>query len=223
MTLARVRSQIPLPCPPICPLQFLPKSIEILLIAGDLQYAIKRPKDPPLSHNRFDVDTNDQIFLSTLSRERVNLCCRTDPAWKNARSEAHLQDFPMTHSIQLQLTISWDDTSAKLLSDFLAAAIGKALNTPQRESDLRAERRLQSSQNAIYAGQKPPQDQGLLIDVKQAAKLLEVSERTLWRMYTSGEMPPPIRIGRAVRWSRKALEAWIESGCPRVKNSQDAE
>jgi predicted DNA-binding transcriptional regulator AlpA len=33
-------------------------------------------------------------------------------------------------------------------------------------------------------------------------------------MHTAGEMPPPIRIGRAVRWSLEVLKKWVEAGCP---------
>jgi excisionase family DNA binding protein len=57
-----------------------------------------------------------------------------------------------------------------------------------------------------------------LIDSKQAAKLLKVSERTLWRMHHDGEMPPPIRIGRAVRWSLETLRKWVEEGVPHGVN-----
>lgn len=47
-----------------------------------------------------------------------------------------------------------------------------------------------------------------LLTVKQAAELLGVSGRTLWSMYTSGEIPV-IRIRRTVRFSVADLKAWI--------------
>jgi excisionase family DNA binding protein len=74
--------------------------------------------------------------------------------------------------------------------------------------------RLRTSQHAAFAGQTPPDDQVLLIDSKQAAKLLRVSELALWRMHHTGEMPRLVRIGRAVRWSIEALKEWVEEGCP---------
>ncbi len=83
------------------------------------------------------------------------------------------------------------------------------------EEDARRQARLRASQNALFGGEEPPGDQGLLIDSRQAAKLLNVSPRTLWRMHNDGEMPQPIRIGRAVRWSLEALKKWIADGCPR--------
>lgn len=59
-----------------------------------------------------------------------------------------------------------------------------------------------------------------LLTGKQAAALANVGERTLWRWSRSGVAPAPIKIGHgkqgAVRYSRRALLAWIESGCPRI-------
>ncbi len=76
------------------------------------------------------------------------------------------------------------------------------------------ERRLRASQNALLAGEKPPREKGLLIDSKQAAKLLNVSERTLWAMWKGGKMPQPIKIGRVVRFSYEELQAWAKAGGP---------
>lgn len=115
-------------------------------------------------------------------------------------------------AIQVQLTITLDESAAKSLAEILAPAIKQAAGSPA--SDERREARLRASQNAIFGGQKPPDDQGLLVDYRQVAKLLKVSERTLWKMQHCGEMPPPIRIGRSVRWSLEALRRWIEAGCP---------
>ncbi len=67
----------------------------------------------------------------------------------------------------------------------------------------------------IFAGQKPPENLELLISSRQAAKLLKISERTLWRMQNDKEIPAPIRIGRAVRWDVQALKAWVSAGCPK--------
>jgi predicted DNA-binding transcriptional regulator AlpA len=106
------------------------------------------------------------------------------------------------------------DDAAKALAEFLGPALKQAKAIPPNELDEGKDARLRASQNAIFAGQKPPDDQGLLIDSKQAAKLLKVSERTLWSMHHTGAMPPPIRIGRAVRWGLETLKKWVEEGCP---------
>ncbi|MHB8971281.1 MAG: helix-turn-helix transcriptional regulator [Pirellulaceae bacterium] len=80
--------------------------------------------------------------------------------------------------------------------------------------DAKREARLHASRNALFAGQKPPEDRGLLIDNREAAKLLKISARTLWAMWHRGEMPPPIRIGKAIRWSYEELSRWVAAGCP---------
>jgi excisionase family DNA binding protein len=117
------------------------------------------------------------------------------------------------HAFHVQLTITLGDDTAKALAGLLGPVLGEAA-IPASDADEAREARLRASQHALFAGQQPPDDQGLLIDSKQAARLLKVSERTLWRMHHTGEMPPPIRIGRAVRWSVEALTKWVAEGCP---------
>jgi excisionase family DNA binding protein len=58
---------------------------------------------------------------------------------------------------------------------------------------------------------------GLLIDSREAAKLLKISEKTLWSMWNEGKMPKPIRIGKAVRFSYEELQAWVNAGGPPQK------
>lgn len=65
-----------------------------------------------------------------------------------------------------------------------------------------------------------------LLTTRQAAELAGVGERTLWRWSRNGTAPSPLKIGNgqqgAVRYSRRALLAWIEAGCPRIKGGPDA-
>jgi len=117
-------------------------------------------------------------------------------------------------AIQVQVTITLDEAVAKSLAELLAPAIKQALASPTSEADEKKKARLLASQNAIFGGEKPPEDQGMLINTKQAAKLLKVAPRTLWQMYATGKMPRPIRLGRAVRWSLDVLRKWIEDRCP---------
>ncbi|MFA6313680.1 MAG: helix-turn-helix domain-containing protein [Sterolibacterium sp.] len=51
-----------------------------------------------------------------------------------------------------------------------------------------------------------------LLDEKEAAELLDVTPGTLsvWRS-TGRYCVPFIKVGRSVRYSRKALESWLES------------
>ena len=56
-----------------------------------------------------------------------------------------------------------------------------------------------------------------LFDVNDVATLLHCSIRHVYRLVDTGLMPPPIRLGTLVRWSRVAIENWIEDGCPSVQ------
>ncbi len=49
----------------------------------------------------------------------------------------------------------------------------------------------------------------LLVNERRAAKLLNVSPRTLWAWRRAGIIPC-VRIGRSVRYSIRSLEAWIQ-------------
>ena len=50
----------------------------------------------------------------------------------------------------------------------------------------------------------------LLVDLPTAAKLLSVCDKTLWSMTQPRGTVPAVRIGRSVRYSPAALQAWIE-------------
>ena len=53
-----------------------------------------------------------------------------------------------------------------------------------------------------------------LINAEELAKLMQISERTLWRLLSGRKLPQPVRIGRNTRWRLAEVEAWIEKGCP---------
>jgi excisionase family DNA binding protein len=83
-----------------------------------------------------------------------------------------------------------------------------ALNFDALRAALRGERT--KLRNYIMQGQttKAP----LLVDAKEAARLLAVSARKLWSM-TFEEQPglPYVRCGRLVRYPLADLQAWIEA------------
>jgi excisionase family DNA binding protein len=54
-----------------------------------------------------------------------------------------------------------------------------------------------------------PADEPFLLTVKEAAKRLAISERTLFAMTSSGEIPC-VRIGRLVRFAVETLKKWIK-------------
>ena len=130
--------------------------------------------------------------------------------------------------ITLQLSVTLDANSTAALIELLTLVVEKAIGRRTQAAVTPTEHRsaeekplpkpkmtpVEASQNALFAGQRPPEDQGLLIDSRQASKLLRISSRTLWSMYNSRRMPAPIRIGRAIRWSYEELRAWVNEGCP---------
>lgn len=117
-------------------------------------------------------------------------------------------------TIQFQLTVGLGDDASKALVELLDQALKQSTAPRLGELDVRREARLRASRNAIFAGEKPPEDQGLLLDTKETSKLLKISTRTIWEMENDGRMPQAVRIGKAVRWSYKALQKWVDDGCP---------
>lgn len=59
-----------------------------------------------------------------------------------------------------------------------------------------------------------------LITAGELARMLHISTRTLWRMKSAGQLPPPLRLGGAVRWRVEEIRKWIADGCP-LRTSPD--
>ena len=54
----------------------------------------------------------------------------------------------------------------------------------------------------------------MLLPAGAAAKLLGISERHFYKLHSSGRVPKPIRLGRAVRWRADELRDWVAAGTP---------
>ena len=54
----------------------------------------------------------------------------------------------------------------------------------------------------------------LALTAEEVAELLGISRAHVFRLQSSGRLPRPIRLGRAVRWPRITLEAWLAAGAP---------
>jgi excisionase family DNA binding protein len=55
----------------------------------------------------------------------------------------------------------------------------------------------------------------LLLDFREAARLLGVGISTFYAMDRSGELGPQgIRLRRRRLWPREELAAWVRAGCP---------
>ena len=58
-----------------------------------------------------------------------------------------------------------------------------------------------------------------LITAVQLADLLSISERTLYRLKSTGQLPKPISLGGSVRWRLAEVRSWIAQGCPQPSSS----
>jgi predicted DNA-binding transcriptional regulator AlpA len=68
--------------------------------------------------------------------------------------------------------------------------------------------------DAAPIGEPGPEPPALLMTVDDLARELRTSGKTITRMEQSGRLPRPIKVGRAKRWSRQTIVAWIASGAP---------
>ena len=55
------------------------------------------------------------------------------------------------------------------------------------------------------------ESQERLIDVGEAAKILSVSRRTLYRLIDSGQLPPPVKVGRSTRIVASEITDYIDA------------
>jgi excisionase family DNA binding protein len=52
-----------------------------------------------------------------------------------------------------------------------------------------------------------------LLPVAEVARLLNVSQRTCWKLRYAGRLPTPVRLGRSVRWRASDVGDFIARGC----------
>jgi len=58
----------------------------------------------------------------------------------------------------------------------------------------------------------------MMMTADELARELQVSLRTLRSWNEEGRIPEPAKIGRAVRWPRETIVAWIAAGSPRRRD-----
>ena len=59
-----------------------------------------------------------------------------------------------------------------------------------------------------------------LITARDFARMLAISERTLYRLKSTGELPMPVILGGSVRWRLHEIRDWILEGCPKKPNKK---
>jgi excisionase family DNA binding protein len=125
-------------------------------------------------------------------------------------------------TISFQIGVTLDGDAVAILTDMMLQAVEKGTVQPSKSESTRAGKSefkrpmtpIERSQHAMFGGKKPPENIGLLLTTKEAAKLMKVSDRTLWGWSNEGKMPKPIRIGQSVRYCYDELRAWTNAGCP---------
>ena len=62
-----------------------------------------------------------------------------------------------------------------------------------------------------------------LLTQKQVASQLQISERHLTNLSTRGEFPPPIKLGRCVRYKAQDVRGWISGDWRKKKPRPDGQ
>jgi excisionase family DNA binding protein len=101
--------------------------------------------------------------------------------------------------------VNLDDRLAQLVRDALEPMLAERLDHLEERL---VERLTDVVRDAAAPASAPP----TLLTLKEVARYLQVSPRTVERMVVAGEFPPPMSIspGRS-RWRQSNVDAWIET------------
>ena len=53
-----------------------------------------------------------------------------------------------------------------------------------------------------------------LLTIQDVARMMNCSDRTVYRLIDRGRMPRPMKLITLARWRREVIEDWIARGCP---------
>lgn len=68
------------------------------------------------------------------------------------------------------------------------------------------------------SGTPLPEDGDRLMDLPELAKRLGVSMRSAFRLVASGELPPPVKVGRCARWFQADVQTYLD----RIRQLRDS-
>ncbi|MDR1613855.1 MAG: AlpA family phage regulatory protein, partial [Planctomycetota bacterium] len=57
-------------------------------------------------------------------------------------------------------------------------------------------------------------DAAVMVDATQAAAMMGIHRATVFKLLSAGKFPRPVKLGRATRWVKDELLAWIAAKCP---------
>ncbi|MCC6486352.1 MAG: helix-turn-helix domain-containing protein [Candidatus Hydrogenedentes bacterium] len=58
-----------------------------------------------------------------------------------------------------------------------------------------------------------------LLSVREVASMLDLCERSVYRMADAGKMPRPLKLGARSLWRRRELQDWVDAGCKPVRGA----
>jgi excisionase family DNA binding protein len=106
------------------------------------------------------------------------------------------------------VTVEIPQTFIDAVSDAVARGVKSAMAEQLAAASTHA------NSEAVAPAAEP--DENILLSIKRVAKLLSLSERTVYRLESEGGMPKAKRLGVNVRWSCEELQAWVRAGCPSI-------
>lgn len=62
--------------------------------------------------------------------------------------------------------------------------------------------------------QRNVEEQQLTLTATELATRLGISRAHVWKLLSLGRLPAPVRLGRAVRWDKRVIDAWLAAGAP---------
>lgn len=76
----------------------------------------------------------------------------------------------------------------------------------------------QLSETPSCSGEQPETPAKLpdLLTIRELARALKLSPRSVWRLVRNQQLPSPIRIGGSIRWRADEITRWIDDGCQRI-------
>ena len=57
-------------------------------------------------------------------------------------------------------------------------------------------------------------DVAVMVDATQAGAMVGLHRATVFKLVSAGKFPRPVKLGRATRWVKDELTAWIVAKCP---------
>lgn len=135
-------------------------------------------------------------------------------------SQRVASDAPVT----VNADVDWDDATGRDLEragapvgDLTQAHVARlhdALERIKKEAELLQVRLAGCDGTSPYAlvDQRPAQPElEPLLAVKDVARLIRVSEKTVREWRAKGELPAPINLGGTIRWERAQIRSWLDS------------